>query len=89
MRVSYHSAMNTTTFLPYRPSLAESSNGSSTMREVPKEENANLDFPVESLKHAKDTISDVDKNKVVLSKNSGLFMYVDIHGHASKRGIFM
>jgi len=74
-----------------RPSLAESSNGSSTMGEVPKEENANLEFPVpvEPPKETKDPVSDDDKNKVVLSKNSGIFMYVDIHGHASKRGIFM
>ena len=77
--------------LLYRPSLAESSNGSSTMGEVPKEENANLEFPVpvEPPKQTKDPVSDDDKNKVVLSKNSGIFMYVDIHGHASKRGIFM
>ena len=56
-----------------------------------KEENANLEFPVpvEPPKQTKDPVSDDDKNKVVLSKNSGIFMYVDIHGHASKRGIFM
>ena len=89
------------------PLLAESSNGSSTLGEVPKEENANLDFPLESLKHAKNSIENdtsgavavadaavaaaaaADRNKVIISKNSGLFMYVDIHGHASKRGIFM
>ena len=68
---------------------ADTSNGASAVGEVPKEENANMDFPVESLKHAKEAVSEADKNKVVLSKNSGLFMYVDIHGHASKRGIFM
>ena len=46
-------------------------------------------IPVEPPKQTKEPVSDDDKNKVVLSKNSGIFMYVDIHGHASKRGIFM
>ena len=57
---------------------ASASNGSSsTFSEVPTEEDANLDFPA------------VEGKKIVPTKNSGLFLYVDIHGHASKRGIFM
>ena len=59
----------------------DNSNGSSTFNEVPTEEDANLDFP--SIDKC------TEERKVVPAKHSGLFLYVDIHGHASKRGIFM
>merc|ERR1712223_808170 len=51
-----------------RAMAADTSNGASAVGEVPKEENANMDLPVETLKHAKEAVSEADKNKVVLSK---------------------
>ena len=68
----------------------DTSNGSSTLGEVPKEEDANLDFPLSKTATALDgDLSVKTQTPVISSKNSGLFLYVDIHGHASKRGIFM
>ena len=68
--------------------LSETSNGSSTLGDVPKEEDANLDFPLSKTTPSVDNGGAI-KTPVISSKNSGLFLYVDIHGHASKRGIFM
>ena len=69
--------------------LQETSNGSSTLSDVPNEEDANLDFPSEAnLSKLSDKFNEMEK-KIVPAKHSGLFLYVDIHGHASKRGIFM
>ena len=71
--------------------LSETSNGSSTLGEVPKEEDANLDFPLNKPVQPQDNngTSNAVKTPVISPKNSGIFLYVDIHGHASKRGIFM
>ena len=85
---------NSATLIVGNPSNENQNSQSSFVGEVPKdEENANLDFPLEPLKLEGDKVEPsteaVDKNKVTPVKNSGLFMYVDIHGHASKRGIFM
>ena len=71
--------------------LSETSNGSSTLGDVPKEEDANLDFPLSKTTPPSVGVDNggAIKTPVISSKNSGLFLYVDIHGHASKRGIFM
>ena len=71
--------------------LSETSNGSSTLGEVPKEEDANLDFPLNKPVQPQENngTANAVKTPVISPKNSGIFLYVDIHGHASKRGIFM
>ena len=71
--------------------LSETSNGSSTLGEVPKEEDANLDFPLNKPIQTQESngTANTAKTPVISPKNSGMFVYVDIHGHASKRGIFM
>jgi hypothetical protein len=42
--------------------------------------NISMDFRVQT---------DENGEKMVLEENSNLFLYLDLHGHASKKGIFM
>lgn len=52
------------------------------------EEQVGLDF-AEKLKDTINPPCNTEKKPTPVSGKSGLFLYIDIHGHASKRGVFM